>query len=144
MEVVGGFSLSRKGKYLTPQSVAVIEGGTVTIHILSTPFHYYFLPGVTGSIGVTFGGLVGLLVGVAVGIAVTLYLQRWKYGRAIRKIETGETSVSPDIVAKKGKVRRVEVEEGRFGKSLHVETPKQEFSLTGEAGDVDRVYESMV
>lgn len=144
MEVVGGFSLSREGKYLTPQSVAVIEDGTVTIHTLSTPFHYYFLPGVTGSVGVTFGGIVGLLIGVAVGIALTLYLQRWRYSRAIGRIEAGETEVKPDIVAKKGKVRRVEVEEGRFGKSLHVETPKDSFSVTGDAGDVDSVYEALV
>lgn len=144
MEVVGGFSLKRKGSFHTPQSVAIIDDKTVTIHTLSTPFHYYFLPGVTGSGGLVFGGAVGLLVGVAVGIGLTLYLQNWRYSKAINNIRRGEVDIKPEVVAKKGKVREIEVEEGRFGSSVRVVTPRTEFTLTGDEEDVERVYDALV
>ncbi|MDY7082813.1 MAG: hypothetical protein SXQ77_10505 [Halobacteria archaeon] len=145
-EVVGGFSLALKGRIHTPQAAAVIgdDGKTVTIHIMSTPFLYYFIPGVLGAIGMAVANIPALLAGVVVGTAITFYAQRRKYAREIEKLRTGELDVSNDIIVKKGKIKKIEGDENRFGEALDIVTPSEEFRLTGETEDIKRLKEVLL
>ncbi len=151
--------MTREDKLSQPQAVAVIEENTVIVETLPTPYRYYVVPLVTGfagiSISTTVGtavgsesivwNIVGVVGGVFAGMIAALMLQDWKQDKMKDAIAEGKREVSNDMVVKKGKISRMDIEEegGIHRKTLHVVTPRYDFELEGDADEVDRVYAAL-
>lgn len=156
-DVAGTFSLVRDDKMSTPRAVAVIDDGTVVVDVLKTPYRYYVVPAFTGFVGISASelvaarlgsggflwGLAGAVAGVFLGMFAALALQNRKHDATMRSIADGEREPSTDIVVKKGKVSRVEMEEDGIRKSLHIVTPKHDLKLSGGASQVERVHDAL-
>jgi len=156
-EVAGTFSIRREGKLSTPQSVVVLEGNKAIVETLRTPYRYYFVPATTGLAGLLVSGvvsgavgsaglvwdLVGVVGGTLAGMAAILMIQDRRHSRLMSAIREGDREVSNDIVVKKGKVNLIEVDDESRGKVLHIVTPSDDFELSGDAEEVDRVYDAL-
>lgn len=141
--VVGVFTLQREGKLYTPRAVAILEPNIVKVQTLSTPFHYYLIPGFMGAIGFEFFGLMGLAVAVLIGTPLVFFAQKWKHKRQMRKIRDGKKEVSPNMIIKKGKVTKVQLEDARRGKALHIVSKDHDFKLVGDTENLERVQETL-
>ncbi len=154
-EVAGKFTLRREGKFSTPKSAAVINGNTVIVETLPTPYRYYVVPAVTGLLALSVSSTAGEVTGegsfwweflgmgggVLAGMAVAFILQNRKQGSMIEQMRNGERALENDIIVKKGKVSRIELDEDDG--SLSITSPRHDFELFGDTDELRRVRDAL-
>jgi len=154
-EVAGKFTLRREGKLSTPKSAAVIDGDTVIVETLPTPYRYYVVPAVTGLLALSVSSTIGEATGegsfwweflgmgggVLAGMAVAFILQSRKQDGMMEGIRDGDRGLDNDIIVKKGKISRIEYDEDDG--SLSIVSPRHEFELLGDADELRRVYDAL-
>lgn len=143
-DYAGPVSLQRADKFTAPQSAAIIENTTVKIYALPYLIHYYLLAGFTGTAGAYTFGFPGFIGGVLLGTGISLLAQRWRHGQLTKKIFEEGTDDVPDVILKKGKTSHVKMNEGRFGNSLEIESPKYELSLAGDNEDLEKIQNALI
>ncbi|MFB6282932.1 MAG: hypothetical protein ABEK59_03230 [Halobacteria archaeon] len=145
-EVIGGFSIRKPGSFGSPQAVGTVDedGRTVSFHKLSSSIHYYFIPSLVGAVGFASYGIPGIVAGVVLGTALMMAGKKLKYKRALKKLEAGKKELSHDIVVKKGKLKKVKLDEGKLRKSLYLETPKEELHILGDSTAITRLQEILL